>query len=184
MAQFRPKRLAQLEPKWVAQLRPFYLINLKINDILKRNALVHTALLDAALEELSEISGTYLSEFSKKYIGIIQGLSNAENSSFDFLGVKGRHFAEKVSGRFLHIYKLFPVDNNLEGKLRVLKDRLWFDRHMYILSYLRLLQSYGNQVSHPDNPALNHQDCAAIIIAFVRIIDFYESKITVNKNLP
>ena len=159
-------------------------INLKINDILKRNALVHTALLDAALEELSEISGTYLSEFSKKYIGIIQGLSNAENSSFDFLGVKGRHFAEKVSGRFLHIYKLFPVDNNLEGKLRVLKDRLWFDRHMYILSYLRLLQSYGNQVSHPDNPALNHQDCAAIIIAFVRIIDFYESKITVNKNLP
>ena len=27
-----------------------------------------------------------------------------------------------------------------------------------------------------DNPKLNHQDVAAIMIAFVRIIDFYESK--------
>ena len=28
----------------------------------------------------------------------------------------------------------------------------------------------------PDNPKLNHQEVAAIMIAFVRIIDSYESK--------
>ena len=121
-----------------------------------------------------------MSEYSKKNIDIFQELSTAENSSLDSFGMKGRLFAEEVSGKFMEIYEVFPSDDKIETRLRELKDCLFKDRHMYILSYLRLLQSYGNQTMHSGNPKLNHQDCAAIIIAFVRIIDFYESKIKIR----
>lgn len=155
-------------------------INLKINDILNRNVLTHTVLLDAAIEELKEISNTYLSELSKNNIDIFQNLSAAEHSSLDSFGMKGRLFAEEVTTKFLDIYEISSADNKIETKLRELKNCLYIDRHLYVLSYLRLLQSYGNQSDHSDNPKLNYQDVAAIIIAFVRIIDFYESKIMVR----
>ena len=152
-------------------------INLKLNEILNRNSFMHTALLEAALEELNEIFKTSLSELSKEYCGEIKTLSELENSSLDTFGWQGRLFAEAVSSKFLDIYKVLPVDDKLESKLKIIFYGLKEDHHLYILSYLRLLQSYGNQSDHINYPKLNHQDVAAIIIAIVRIIDFYEFKI-------
>lgn len=151
-------------------------LNKKINELLNRNEAVHTSLLDAAIEETRQISSNQLSTLSATTISNLLSISAAENTSLNICGLNGRIFAETICNEFLVIYNITNITNNLDSKIRELTPALKQDRP-YVLSYLRLLQAYGNQVAHTGNPNLNYQDAAAIIIAIVRIVDFYEYKI-------
>jgi hypothetical protein len=151
-------------------------LNKKINELLNRKEADHTSLLNAAVEEAREISKNKLSTLSLSTISNILSLAQAEHASLNSFGINGRFFAESICDEFLKIYMLSSETNTLESRIRELTIPIKNERS-YVVSYLRLLQSYGNQVAHPGNPILNHQDAAAIIIAIVRIVDFYESKI-------
>lgn len=156
-------------------------LNKKINELLSRNEATHTNLLDAAIEEGKEISENQLSTLSYNTISNVLSLSAADHSSLNICGLNGRRFAETICNEFLLIYGITNITTNLDSKIRELTPAIRQDRP-YVLSYLRLLQTYGNQVAHAGNPNLNHQDAAAIIIAIVRIVDFYEFKIKILSN--
>lgn len=151
-------------------------LNKKINELLNRNVAVHTNLLDAAIEETRQISGNQLSTLSANTISNLLTITAAENTSLNICGLNGRIFAETICNEFLVMYNIANITTNLESKIKELTTVIKNDRP-YVLSYLRLLQTYGNQVAHTGNPNLNYQDAAAIIIAIVRIVDFYEMKI-------
>jgi hypothetical protein len=151
-------------------------LNKKINELLNRKEADHTSLLNAAVEEAREIAKNKLSPLSFSTISNILSLAEAEHASLNSFGINGRHFAESICDEFLKIYNLTLETNTLDSKIRELTMPIKNERS-YVVSYLRLLQSYGNQAAHPGNPILNHQDAAAIIIAIVRIVDFYEAKI-------
>ena len=151
-------------------------LNKKINELLNRNEAVHTSLLDAAIEETRQIASNQLSTLSANTISNLLSISTAENTSLNICGLNGRIFAETICNEFLVMYNITNITTNLDSKIRELSTVIRQDRP-YVLSYLRLLQTYGNQVTHTGNPNLNYQDAAAIIIAIVRIVDFYEAKI-------
>jgi hypothetical protein len=151
-------------------------LNKKINEILNRNEAIHTSLLDAAIEETRQIAGNQLSTLSANTISNLLTITAAENTSLNICGLNGRIFAETICNEFLVMYNIANITTNLDSKIRELTQAIRQDRP-YVLSYLRLLQTYGNQVAHTGNPNLNYQDAAAIIIAIVRIVDFYEFKI-------
>jgi|GEM_PF-3336375 len=155
-------------------------LNKKINEVLNRNEAVHASLLNAAIEETRQIAGNQLSPLSATTINNLLSISLAENTSLNICGLNGRLFAETICNEFLVIYNITNTTANLDSKIKELTTVLKNDRP-YVLSYLRLLQTYGNQVAHAGNPDLNYQDAAAIMIAIVRIVDFYEYKIKTSK---
>ncbi|MGV8963798.1 MAG: hypothetical protein ACOH2V_10535 [Candidatus Saccharimonadaceae bacterium] len=150
-------------------------LNIKINEQLNRNEVVHNNLLDAAIEEAKDISSKEISLLSKNTILNLLSLSAANHSSLNTFGINGRFFAESICDEFIRIFEIAARTTTLETKIKEITLSKKLERQ-YVISYLRLLQSYGNQVAHPGNPNLNHQDAAAIIIAIVRIVDFYELK--------
>jgi len=150
-------------------------LNIKINEHLNRNEAVHNNLLDAAIEEAKAICLKEISPLSKSTISNLLSLSAADHSSLNSFGINGRLFAESICDEFIRINKISAETTTLDSKIREISNKIRMERP-YVLSYLRLLQSYGNQVAHSGNPNLNHQDAAAIIIAIVRIVDFYELK--------
>lgn len=151
-------------------------LNKKINELLNRNVAVQASLLDAAIEETRQIAKSQLSPLSATAISNLLTITAAENTSLNICGLNGRLFAENICNELMVIYNIMIITTNLESKIRELTPAIRQDRP-YVISYLRLLQTYGNQVAHPGNPNLNYQDAAAIIIAIVRIVDFYEFKI-------
>ena len=151
-------------------------LNKKINELLNRKEADHTGLLNASIEEAKAIAGNKLSALSQSTISNILSLSQAD-ASLNIFGINGRIFAETVCDEFIKIYHLTSDTSTLESKIKELTFPIKQERS-YVVSYLRLLQSYGNQAAHTGNPILNHQDAAAIIIAIVRIMDFYEAKIS------
>jgi hypothetical protein len=152
-------------------------LNIKINEKLNRNEAVYNNLLDAAIEEAKEISLKEISLLSRNTISNLFSLSSADHSSLNTFGINGRLFAESICDEFIKNYEIKAVTTTLDSKIKEIANKIRIERP-YVLSYLRLLQSYGNQVAHTGNPNLNHQDAAAIIIAIVRIVDFYEMKIS------
>jgi hypothetical protein len=162
------------------QFETIGMLNQKINGLLNRNMAVPSQLLGAAFEEIQVLGKGQLSPLSHGIIEKLTDLSVAENNSLNSFGIAGRHFAENLSGELLSIFRIEETPGSLHQKIQLLTPVLVTERP-YVISYLRLLQNYGNQVAHPGNPNLNHQDAAAIIIAVVRIVDYYEDKLL---NLP
>jgi len=154
------------------------ILNQKINAVLNRNEAVHSNLLDAALEELEVLSSGGISALSSHTIERLKSLSGADHISLNTFGITGRQFAENVVEEFIKLYHIEPEESaiSLHQKIQAITPKIITDRP-YVISYLRLLQNYGNQAAHSGNPNLNHQDAAAVIIAIVRIIDFYETRI-------
>jgi hypothetical protein len=150
-------------------------LNRKINALLHRSEAGPSHLLEAALHEIPDLRGSNLSDISAEVAEKIIALSMARNSSLAPFGLAGRHFAEKVTAHWLKQMEFTEIAYNLHGRIKQVELMLLSERP-YVLSYLRLLQNYGNQVSHCDNPGLTHQDAAAIVIAIARIIDFHENK--------
>lgn len=154
-------------------------LNQKINAVLNLNEAVHSNLLDAALDELEVLASGGISDLSNHTIERLKSLSGAAHISLNTFGITGRQYAERVVGEFIKFYHVEPEESvvSLNHKIQALTPKIITDRS-YVVSYLRLLQNYGNQAAHAGNLNLNHQDAAAIIIAIVRIIDFYETRIT------
>jgi len=75
------------------------------------------------------------------------------------------------------MYNIDLEPSMLNARISTLSKSLRNDRPT-VECHLRLLQFYGNQVTHAGNVALNHQDAAAIIISIIRILDFYEYKLS------
>ena len=151
-------------------------LNKKINELLNRNEVTHTTLFKAVINESRKTIINQVSQLSLTTINNIISLSDSDHSSFNILGLMGRIFAESVCNEFLQIYSIDLEPSTLNSKISALSLKLR-DERPYVESHLRLLQIYGNQVSHAGNPDLNDQDAASIIISIVRIVDFYESKI-------
>ena len=150
-------------------------LNRKINALLHRREAGPSHLLEAALREIMDLRGTNLSDISAEAVGKIIDLSIARHNSLDSFGIAGRHFAEKLTTLWLEQMEFTEFAYNLHGRIKQVEPMVLSERP-YVLSYLRLLQNYGNQVSHYGNPGLTHQDAAAIVIAMARIIDFHENK--------
>jgi hypothetical protein len=151
-------------------------LNKRINKQLYRNEVVQNNLRDAAIEEAKAIAELKLSAYSKSIITDLLSLSAADHSALSIFGLKGRLFAESICDEFIRLYNITTTITTLDFKIKEVTYHLKFERP-YVISYLRLLQSYGNQVAHHGNQSLNYQDAAAIIIAIVRIVDFYEMKL-------
>ncbi len=156
------------------------ILNRKINQMLSRHSIINNNLLSASIEEAKEMAKCAYSIASLKVLNDLISISTSNNASLNILGITGRRFAEKISSDFACIYGLeFLPNSTLELKIKELNMHIRNDRP-YVFSYLRLLQSYGNQTAHYNPFELNNQDAAAIIIAIVRIIDFYESKLNLS----
>ena len=151
-------------------------LNKKINELLSRTEVVHTTLLNAAMNEARKIIRGEISTLSFDTITELISLADSNHASLYSFGIKGRIFAEKVCDEFLQIYGIVLEPSTLHSKISGLSVNLRADRP-YIESHLRLLQTYGNQVSHAGNLDLNDQDAASIIISIIRIVDFYEYKL-------
>ena len=149
-------------------------LNLKINRYLQREEANQSQLLSAAIEEVRTLNLTALSELSHDTIRKLISLSEASHGSFTAFGIAGRHFAERITNTLYAYYDLGDCPDTLHLKILGLTHAIIGDRP-YVVSHLRLLQNYGNQAAHAGHHHLNHQDVAAIIIAIVRIIDFYET---------
>ena len=156
-------------------------LNLKINSYLQREEASQTPLLQAAIEEARTLNLMTLSEISRDTIRKLISLSEASHGSFTTFGIAGRHFAERITSELYAHYDLGDCPDTLHLKLVGLTHAIIHDRP-YVLSYLRLLQNYGNQAAHAGNHHLTHQDVSAIIIAIVRIIDYYESTVVAGSS--
>ncbi len=150
-------------------------LNKKINELLNRTEVVHTTLLNAALNDAKEIINMDVSTLSFNTLTDLLSLADSNNSSLKAFGLAGRIFAEKLCDELLRIYGIVLEPSTLHSKISGLSLYLRKDRP-HIESHLRLLQTYGNQVSHAGGAELNHQDAASIVISMLRIADFYEYK--------
>jgi hypothetical protein len=150
-------------------------LNRKINALLHRREAGPSHLLEAALREITDLRGSNLSALSAEATVKIIDLSIASHNSLDSFGTAGRHFAEKVTAHWLEQMEFTEILPTLNARIKQVEPMLLSERP-YVYSYLRLLQNYGNQVSHYGNRSLTHQDAAAIVIAMARIIDFHENK--------
>lgn len=148
-------------------------LNLKINDLFHRKEPARSQLLSAALEELILLENSTLTPLSIKTVQKMISLATAEHATLNPFGIAGRIYAETLALELCHYFKTGEVPSTLHLRIVELMPHLKGVRP-YVISYLRLLQNYGNLSAHAGNPGLNHQDAAAIIIAVVRIIDFYE----------
>lgn len=150
-------------------------LNRKINALLHRREAGPSHLLEAALREIQALRTGSLTAISLEVSDKMIALSAAQNNSLDAFGLAGRHFAEKVTTHWLKNLGTDEIPSTLHSKIQLLSAWLLTVRP-YVYSYLRLLQNYGNQVSHYGNNGLTHQDAAAVIIAIARIIDFHENR--------
>ena len=148
-------------------------LNLKINEMFNRREPVRSQLLAAALEELTLLTGTSLTPLSVKTVQKLIALAVAEHATLNPFGIAGRIYAETLTLELCRFFQLEEFPPTLHLRITELTPFLKSLRP-YVISYLRLLQNYGNLTAHAGNAGLNHQDAAAIIIAIVRIIDFYE----------
>jgi hypothetical protein len=148
-------------------------LNLKINELFHRKEPVKSQLLNAALEELNLLETTSLTSLSIQTVQKLISLAGAEHATLNPFGIAGRIYAETLTLELCHRFKTEEIPSTLHLKIAQLTPHLKVVRP-YVISYLRLLQNYGNLSAHAGNAGLNHQDAAAIIIAVVRIIDFYE----------
>jgi hypothetical protein len=151
-------------------------LNLMINRFFQREEAVKSQLLLAAIEEMKELKAKDLSVLSKDTLQKLVSLSEAAHVSLNTFGIAGRHFAEKVTADLYVYYALGDMPETLHLKIVGLMHSLVNERP-YVVSYIRLLQNYGNQAAHTGQSNLNHLDASAIIIAVIRIIDFYESEV-------
>jgi len=150
-------------------------LNKKINEVLKRKELTHKGLLLAAIDESQKIITNPVSPLTFTTITNLLSLANSDHSALNIFGLVGRIFAESVCAEFLQIYRIDIEPSVLSSKISALSINFRQDRP-HIEPHLRLLQIYGNQVSHAGNPDLNHQDATSIVISIMRIADFYEFK--------
>ena len=150
------------------------ILNQKINSILSRPESANTGLLQAAIDEIYEQYNYELNSEGPVRLNDIISLTKAPHFSFTIYGISGRKFAENFCKNLLNKRspEALATVISLEGMIKqIMADRL-IDRP-YVISYLRLLQSYGNLAAHEGSVKLNHQDAAAIIIAIVRINDYW-----------
>lgn len=150
------------------------ILNQKINSILSRPESANTGLLQAAIDEIYEQYNYELKSAGPIRLLEIVSLTKAPHSSFTIYGISGRKFAESFCKDLLYkaAQSASIVGITLDGMIKqIMADKL-IDRP-YVISYLRLLQSYGNLAAHEGTVKLNHQDAAAIIIAIVRINDYW-----------
>ena len=136
----------------------------------------HSNLLNAAIEKSRKVISNQISPISLATINNLLSLTNSDHISLNITGLMGRIFAETICDEFLQLYRIDLEPSTLSSKISALSVPLRKERP-YIESHLRLLQIYGNQVSHAGNPDLNHQDATSIIISIIRIVDFYENRL-------
>ena len=152
-------------------------LNKKINELLNRTEVVHTTLLNAAMNEAKEILKEEISSLSFETITDLISLADSNHSSLNSFGIKGRIFAERLCDKLIVMYGIVLEPSTLHSKITELTTTLLNDRP-YVLSHLRLLQTYGNQAAHGVGAELNHQDATSIIISMIRLVDFYEYKLS------
>jgi hypothetical protein len=152
-------------------------LNKKINELLNRTEVVHTTLLNAAMNEAKEILKREISMLCFETITDLISLADSNHASLNTFGIKGRIFAERLCDKLIVMYGITQEEpSTLHSKITGLTPMLLNDRP-YVLSHLRLLQTYGNQAAHGVGTELNHQDAASIIISMIRLVDFYEYKL-------
>lgn len=152
-------------------------LNKKINEQLKRTEIVHTSLLNEAMNEARKMLRGKISQLSFDTITDLISLNDSNHASFFSFGLKGRIYAEKVCAELLQLYAIEleqPCSLNLH--IKGLSEKLMQERAT-ILSHLRLLQTYGNKAAHGIGEDLDHQDAAAIVISIMKVVDFYEYKL-------
>jgi len=151
-------------------------LNKKINELLNRKEVIQKGLLHAAIDESRKIIDIPVSPLTLNTINNLLSLANSDYISLNIIGLMGRIFAESVCAEFLQIYRIDLEPSVLSSQISALSKNIRQERQ-HVESHLRLLQIYGNQVSHAGNLDLNDQDAASIIISIMRIVDFYEYKL-------
>jgi hypothetical protein len=129
------------------------------------------------MNEAKEILKREISMLCFETITDLISLADSNHASLNTFGIKGRIFAERLCDKLIVMYGITQEEpSTLHSKITGLTPMLLNDRP-YVLSHLRLLQTYGNQAAHGVGTELNHQDAASIIISMIRLVDFYEYKL-------
>lgn len=133
-----------------------------------------TGLLYALADDLKSQKDKFSGEI-RKYLELISQIATSPTPSVKSIAIEGRKLAE-VCSRI--IYKnWFPDKQNfsqmtLNQVVSCLQHKL-LQEHAWILSYLRLLQSCGNNAAHSNiHTPLNIVDACAILIASMRVAEF------------
>lgn len=150
-------------------------LNKKINEQLKRTEIVHTSLLNEAMNEARKILRGKISQLSFDTITDLISLNDSHFSSYSSIGIKGRVFAENVCDEFLKMYGIKLESSTLHLKISGFAEKLRIERPP-VESHLRLLQTYGNKAAHSIGREFNHLDAASIVISILGVIGFYEFK--------
>ena len=128
-------------------------------------------LLNAATEELHHKKKNF-DESLKKQLDELYEIASSDKPSIKSIAISGRVLAEESSKI---LYRAWNIGNDsrlslnqaiseIQGKL--LSEQPW------ILSYLRLLQSCGNNAAHSCTTTLSVMDACAVLISAIRIAEY------------
>ena len=147
------------------------LLNTNIETFLRRPQPARSSdpLLQAVVEELKACAAMgQLPDFQdmQEFLQLIQSAF----PSYHALAGKGRNIAECFASLLVQRHEVeVERPHTLDNRLKALKEVFRSSYPAFVLSYLRLLQSCGNVVSHPSPYRLESQDIAALGLAVISL---------------
>jgi len=132
-----------------------------------------SALLAAAAEELRQkVSGFTVAEIAE-ILSRIAELARSDYPSANGVAIEGRKLAEVCTKTlFQRLNPNTQLPGKLVGLINGVEEYIKKTKESWILNYLRLLQTVGNNAAHASSGNVNLTDAAAVVLAAIRVAEF------------